>query len=417
MSASAGSRSSAGAELSESADPRRTLLLQVLQAGLAQVDPRRCVRAALLAAPPAPGPVWAAAVGKAAAPMLQGAHAALGPRLERALLISTEAALATLDPDLPCERCAGAHPLPDERSLAAGARLLAWVQSLPAAASPLFLISGGASSLVEVLNPGVTLAQLQALNAQGHAAGIDIAQLNARRATLSCLKAGGLAVALRGREARALFVSDVPQDDPSVIGSGLLGRARSGADRVRRQVVASVAQAVAGAADCGRARGLQVYAPPGRFAGEATRLAARFAHELLLSAAQLCVWGGESTVTLPDPAGRGGRNQHLALAAARLLAGHGELLLLAAGTDGIDGVTDDAGALVDGDTCARITLAELDTDRCLATADSGTALAASGDLLHTGPTGTNVGDLVLGLKLSAAAARALAHGGAAARVL
>ncbi|MBV8784446.1 MAG: hydroxypyruvate reductase, partial [Gammaproteobacteria bacterium] len=217
--------------------------------------------------------------------------------------------------------------------------------------------------------------------------------------------------------ARALFVSDVPQDDPDVIGSGLLGVARSGTDRVQRQVVAQVEQAVAAAAACATALGLRVHAPGGRFAGEATRLAARFAHELLLSPAQLCVWGGESTVSLPAQPGRGGRNQHLALAAARLLAGHGELLLLAAGTDGVDGASDDAGALVDGDTCARITLAELDTEHCLAAADSGAALAASGDLLHTGPTGTNVGDLVIGLKLSAAAARELAHGGAAARVL
>jgi glycerate 2-kinase len=160
--------------------------------------------------------------------------------------------------------------------------------------------------------------------------------------------------------------------------------------------------------------------PPGRrFADTAVRLAARFAHELSLSAAQLCVWGGESTVVLPAAPGRGGRNQHLALAAARLIAGHAELVLLAAGTDGSDGVTEDAGALVDADTCARLSLADLDADECLGAADSARALAASGDLVHTGPTGTNVGDLVIGLKLSAAAARALwsPRGGAAAPVL
>ena len=133
----------------------------------------------------------------------------------------------------------------------------------------------------------------------------------------------------------------------------------------------------------------------------------------------MCVWGGESTVQLPAKPGRGGRNQHLALAAARLIAGHADLLLLAAGTDGTDGVTEDAGALVDAETCARLTLAELDADACLRRADSGTALAASGDLVHTGPTGTNVGDLVIGLKLSAAArARcALSVAGRGARVL
>ena len=84
-------------------------------------------------------------------------------------------------------------------------------------------------------------------------------------------------------------------------------------------------------------------------------------------------------------------------------------MLLAAGTDGIDGVTEDAGALVDSETCARLALAELDPDRCLEQADSARALAASGDLVHTGPTGTNVGDLVIALKLSAQDANALAH--------
>ncbi len=122
---------------------------------------------------------------------------------------------------------------------------------------------------------------------------------------------------------------------------------------------------------------------------------------------------------LPAHPGLGGRNQHLALAAARLIAGHADLLLLAAGTDGTDGVTADAGALVDADTCARLALAELDADLCLQQADSARALAASGDLLHTGPTGTNVGDLVIGLKLSVGDSRLLAqrHGGVRPRVL
>jgi hydroxypyruvate reductase len=235
---------------------------------------------------------------------------------------------------------------------------------------------------------------------------MEIGALNARRVALSAIKGGQLAARLRGRPARALFVSDVPGDDPAVIGSGLMGPA-AGGDAVQREVVASVDQAVAAIAAAGRALGLSVHAPPGRFAGSATRLAARFAHELALSAAELCVWGGESTVALPSQPGRGGRNQHLALAAARLLAGHDELLLLAAGTDGSDGVTEDAGALIDADTCARLALAELDADECLKRADSARALAAAGDLLHTGPTGTNVGDLVIGLKLSAAAAQNL----------
>lgn len=410
----------AGAELAHASDPRRELLLGLLQAGLQRVDGRRCVREALTGLTPAPARVWLAAVGKAAESMALGAHEALGAAIERTLLITRDAPTAArLVAGGAVETLLGAHPLPDERSLAAGERLLAWVDALPPEAQPMFLISGGASSLVEVLEAGVTLHDLEALTRQAFAQGIAIGELNARRAALSRIKGGRLAARLGGRPARALFVSDVPQDDPRVIGSGLMGPAGSGADQVERQVVASVDHAVAAVAAAAAELGLSVHAPTRRFEGDAARLAVRFAHELRLAGAQLCVWGGESTVQLPPHPGRGGRNQHLALAAARLIAGHADLMLLAAGTDGIDGLTEDAGALIDADTCARLTLAELDADRCLQQADSARALAASGDLVHTGPTGTNVGDLVIGLKLPAAAARALAdrHGGTRSRVL
>jgi hydroxypyruvate reductase len=129
------------------------------------------------------------------------------------------------------------------------------------------------------------------------------------------------------------------------------------------------------------------------------QLATRLCHELALSTEQLHVWGGESTVQLPATPGRGGRNQHLALAAARLLVSHAGMAMLAVATDGTDGSTPDAGGLVDGGTIERGTLDGLDVDESLGKADSGTFLEAAGDLVHTGPTGTNVGDLVLGYKV------------------
>jgi glycerate 2-kinase len=426
-----GAASSKSSELPEGGDPRRAWLLGLLETGLRAVEGRRCVRAALaaaaapdaLAAPDAPAaataPVWVAAVGKAAESMALGAHDALGGAIERALLITRDAPLSPDLARLGAEVLVSAHPLPDERSLAAGERLLAWVESLPSTVEPLFLISGGASSLVEVPEPGVTLHDLEALTHQAFAEGLAIGELNRRRAALSRIKGGRLAARLRGRPARALFISDVPDDSPSVIGSGLMGPAADGDDRIRRQVVASVDHAVAAVAAAAAGLGLSVHPPGRRFGGDAVRLAARFAHELHMGAAQLHVWGGESTVALPPHPGRGGRNQHLALAAARLIAGRAELMLLAAGTDGSDGVTEDAGALVDAESCARIALAELEAERCLESADSARALAASGDLVHTGPTGTNVGDLVIGLKLAADSARALdaLHSGTRPRVL
>lgn len=384
------------------------MLLTLLSAALASVDGRRCVREALAAggggeALAAQAPVWLAAVGKAAPAMALGAYDALGGRIARSLIITREGhappeLLAARDVEL----VAGSHPVPDRRSLAAGERLLRWVEALPPQVAPLFLISGGASSLVEVLQPPTTLADLESFTARELAAGTAIGELNAKRIALSRIKGGRLTARLGGRRARALFVSDVPGDDTSVIGSGILGTASEGEDRVERSVVASVERAVAGAAAAARARGLSVHAPARRFDGDALRLAARFAHELRLTACQVCVWGGESTVQLPPHPGQGGRNQHLALAAAKLIAGQADLMLLAAGTDGTDGVTEDAGALVDAESAARVALGGLDVDDCLARADSGTALAASGDLLHLGPTGTNVGDVVIGLKLPCA---------------
>jgi glycerate 2-kinase len=417
----AGSKWCAGAELTSSADPRRALLLTLLQAALEAVDGRRCVREALRGDASCGAPVWVAAVGKAAPAMALGAHDALGGRIA-ALLVITRSGHAPAELlGLPgAEVIASAHPVPDQRSLAAGARLLEWVETLPPDAEPLFLISGGASSLVEVLREGLKLADLEAFTTRELAAGTAIAALNAQRMALSRIKGGRLTARLAGRSARALYVSDVPGDDPALIGSGLLGLASEGPDRVTRTVVASVEQALAGAAAAAHALGLGVHTGGRRFDEDAVRLAARCAHELRLSASAVCMWGGESTLQLPPHAGRGGRNQHLALAAARLIAGQADLMLLAAGTDGTDGVTEDAGALVDAESCARVALAGMDVDRCLATADSAAALAASGDLVHTGPTGTNVGDVVIGLKISAAAAAGLpgaARGGARSRML
>jgi hydroxypyruvate reductase len=389
-------------------DFRRQLLLDLFRAGLTRVDGRRCVADALAdGAGLDGGRVWVAAVGKAAAAMALGAQDALGSAIERCLVITKDDHVTPEVSRLPgVELYESSHPVPDRRSLIAGERLLRWVDELPPGSQPLFLISGGASSLVEVLEEGVTLADLEQLNSRGHADGIAIGELNSRRSGLSRIKGGRLAARLGGRRARALFISDVPGDDPSVIGSGLMGPARGTADQVNREIVASVNHAMEAVRVAAAGRGLEVSPAAQRFDGDAGRLAIRFAHELCLNAARVCVWGGESTVQLPQTPGRGGRNQHLALTAAKLIAGQPNLALLAAGTDGTDGPTEDAGGMVDGETLTRISLAGLDTDRCLSTADANPALAASGDLIHTGPTGTNVGDLVIGLNVSGDVARA-----------
>ena len=385
-------------------DPRRRLLLGLLRAALAAVDGRACTREALRARLPAlhldTARYHIAALGKAAASMALGAAEALGARLERTLILTKDGHVDPAVAALPgVELHESGHPVPDARSLASGARLLEFIEQLPQGVRPVFLVSGGASSLVEVLIPEANLGMLQELNRSGLASGAAIEALNAERRRISCMKGGRLSPRLHGRAALALFISDVPDDDPAVIGSGVLGPMPGDArDDVERVVIASIEGAMRAVRS--RAIGLSASIAQRRFSEDAERLAVRFAHELHLGREALRVWGGESVVRLPPHPGRGGRNQHLALAAARLIAGQDELFLLAAGTDGTDGATDSAGALVDGDTCARVALAGLDVDSCLRRADSATALAAAGDLIDTGPTGTNVGDLVIGLRLT-----------------
>jgi hydroxypyruvate reductase len=173
---------------------------------------------------------------------------------------------------------------------------------------------------------------------------------------------------------------------------------RAEAGTVVRRIVASLDLALDAAEAAGRRQGFAVYRAAGHLADDAALTAARLVGEVVAGPPGVYLWGGETTVTLPPTPGRGGRNQHLALAAAMALAGRDDICLLSVGTDGSDGPTEDAGALVDGGTVARGALHGFDAADCLARADAGSLLEASDDLVNTGPTGTNVTDLVIALK-------------------
>lgn len=374
-------------------DPRRTLLLQLFHTALGAVDGRRRVRAAL-AADAGAGPVAVLAVGKAAAAMMQGAADALGPRLARGLVVAPDDGSAQALAGQPAVRClAGSHPLPDERSLAAGQAMLEFAAATPAGSRVLLLVSGGASALAESPAAGATLADLRELTVRAFAEGWDIERLNAGRRAMSAIKGGRLVEAFGACEVQGLLLSDVPRDDPAVAASGLLA-----SPRCRITVVARLEDALEAAQRAARALGLDAALAAQRLAGPAEDAARRICHEVATIPQALLVAGGETVVRLPAHPGRGGRCQHLALAAARLIAGHPEYLLLAAGTDGRDGASDDAGAIVDGGTLQRIAEAGFDAEAGLAAADSGTLLEAAGDLVYTGATGTNVGDIVLALR-------------------
>src|SRR5205823_1234666 len=231
-------------------------------------------------------------------------------------------------------------------------RLLAAVGAADAATLVLVVLSGGASSLLVAPAAGLTLADKQALGARLLASGADIGALNVVRKHCSRVKGGGLARhAARAAGLWTLVLSDVVGDDPATIASG------------------------------------PTVADPSTFRDVAAVLARYLAAEDVPAAVRARIERG-CTGALPETVKPGDP------ALARAATG----VLLAAGTDGVDGPTDAAGACVDGGTVARAWARGLDPAAALAATDSHPLLAATGDLLRTGPTGTNVADLVVALR-------------------
>jgi glycerate 2-kinase len=408
-----------------SAQSSRKALLAIFSQALTAVDGHTAVRNHLQKQAP-DGPLQLVAVGKAAQSMALGAAEVLGDAVSGGLVVSKP---GHLEPqrlaDLGLDCVVGGHPLPTAGSLEAGRRLLELLQS--GSQQPLlFLFSGGASSLLELPVAGLALADLERAGQWLLGSGLDIGAMNRVRKSLSRIKGGGLLRWLQGRRVTALAISDVPGDDPGVIGSGplvpevdlaaqvrklalpdwlgawveqgLAERGEISAAGPRIQIVANLDRARRTAAEAAREQGYQVRLHGEFIDGDAAQRGAELAGYLMQGPPGLHIWGGETTVMLPPEPGRGGRNQHLALAAAAELAGTPGVYFLSAGTDGTDGPTDDAGALVDGGTLERAALDGFEARSCLAAANAGSLLESSGDLVQTGPTGTNVMDLMIGLK-------------------
>lgn len=402
----------------------RALLTDLHAAAVAAVNGRDAVSNALAANPLRSEPVILIAIGKAAAAMAHGALDVVGNQVERGLVITREHyADPTLLQRASIEQLETAHPVPDARSLAAGERLVEFLADASEQAQLLFLISGGASSLVERLPAGATPEGLAELNDALLASGLDIGRMNRVRKAFSTIKGGRLTAWLARRPTRVLLISDVPGDDPGVIGSGLLFPDEQGPPPAEQladlgiemapapappadcdpvfasidwQIVASNKSALDAAAAAASAAGVAVTRHTEFLEGDAVACGQRIAHTLLHDGSPgVHLWGGEPTVNLPAQPGRGGRMQTLALAAACELPGS-DRVLLAAGTDGADGPGEDAGAVVDGETLARGTDAGLNAEAHLAKADSGSFLAAANALVQTGYTGTNVMDVVIG---------------------
>jgi hydroxypyruvate reductase len=408
----------------------RTFLRALLDAAIAAARPDAILPPHL--PPPPPGRTIVLGAGKAAAAMARAVEMHMGGPIEG--LVVTRYGHA-----VPCARVEvveAAHPVPDAAGRDAARRILDHAERAGPEDLVLCLISGGASALLALPAAGLALEDKQAVNRALLACGADIAQMNAVRKHLSAIKGGRLAAAAHPARVVSLLISDVPGDDPAVIGSGptvadpttfadalailsaygiqppaaVLKHLRAARDetpkpgdpRLARAEIVIVARPQASleaAAARAEAAGVRPLILGDALEGEAREVAKVLAGIALQvrrhgqPAPPPCVLlsGGETTVTVRG-AGRGGRNVEFLLALALHLNGAAGISALAADTDGIDGSEDNAGAIALSDTLARARALGLDAQAVLADNDGYGFFVALGDLVITGPTLTNVND-------------------------
>ncbi|MEQ9695818.1 DUF4147 domain-containing protein [Shimia sp. SDUM112013] len=328
------------------------------------------------------------AVGKAAASM---AEAALSRFPGTPTLVVTKYGHGAPLP-APARTVEAAHPVPDQNTLIAGHEVFHTVRRMPEGSHLLMLVSGGASSLAELPVEGMTLAGLMKANTDMLAQGLDIHAMNARRKDLSQIKGGKLLAQFRGELVTTLAISDVEGDALSVIGSGIGDAPEFYRFSFDPFIVASNAFARHACARAATALGLNVLTDSETLYANVYDLARDIGQKLRHAPPGVHIWGGEPTIKLPPDPGQGGRNQALALALAREISGMIGLTVLVAGTDGTDGPTDAAGGIISGATWSE------EADRFLRQADAGRYLEQGGNLFKSGPTGTNVMDLLIALK-------------------
>ncbi len=387
--------------------------------------------------------VYLVGAGKAAAPMADAASEVLRDQLSAGVIITKYQHVDRPLPDRLRVHEAG-HPVPDENSVAATRDLAALLNNATARDLVIGVISGGGSALMTLPAEGITLSDLQTTTQLLLRAGATIQQINTIRKHLDTIKGGGLARLANGAAIATLILSDVIGDDLSVIASGptvpdpstfaeawrvieqfnlpdrlpapvraRLQRGLAGEiadtpkpgdplfDRVQPVVIGSNAQAAQAAENLARQLKFNALLLSTQVQGEArevAQVAAAMAKEIVLYNRPVpkpacLILGGETTVTVKG-AGLGGRNQEMALAAAIAIDGLPHTLIAALGTDGTDGPTDAAGAIATGETIGRAKAIGLEARAYLANNDAYHFFQRLDDLIITGPTGTNVNDLL-----------------------
>ncbi len=417
-------------------DPQHRLaILEMLREGLRRVDPRRIVDQAIthdhgavhigdrsIAIGPSTR-TTVIALGKAAPAMFAAAWPRFRNTRRQGLIISDH------HEDHPdgVELIVAGHPVPTAISVEAASKALALVSESKEGDLVVVLVSGGGSALAELPVSGLDLEDLQATVELLLLSGAPIQDVNTVRRHLSAFKEGHLAIAASPATVATLILSDVVGDSLPDIASGpTVPDPTSFADAYAvlesRGLTAKVPAAVLGHLESGMlgkipeaprpTNSLALVVGNGALAAEGVRLAAgrlgvdaRIATTTLTGDAQtvardlavkaghgITIFAGETTVTVTGH-GRGGRNQQAALSAATAIDGRNDRLFAAFATDGVDGPTDAAGAIVDGSTVARARALGFDAAAALGDNDAYPCLQATRDLLMTGPTGTNVGDV------------------------
>ena len=408
----------------------RELLEDLFRTAVAAADPGRAIAAHLPEKPR--GKTVVVGAGKASAQMAAAFEKHWGQPVTG--LVVTRYGYAV--PTAQIEIVEASHPVPDEAGYLAARRIMGKVHGLGHDDLVVALISGGGSALLPAPGPGMSFEDEQAVTRALLASGAPISVMNLIRNEISAIKGGRLAALAAPARVATLIVSDVPGDDPAFVASGptvpiagsraevrhllslhgiqlppavtaLLASNENPAPRPDDprfagnsvRIVASAAISLEAAARRGESRGLNVSILSDAVEGEARDVAqvlAALAKEVDLRdrpfrRPALLLSGGETTVTVRGT-GKGGRNAEFLLSFALAVEGVDGICALAADTDGIDGSEDNAGAFADGTTARRLRAAGLDPLAMLANNDAYTAFNAIGDLLVTGPTGTNVND-------------------------
>jgi hydroxypyruvate reductase len=408
----------------------RSLLRDIFDAAVASADPGAAVLRHLPDKPR--GRCVVVGAGKAAVAMAAALDAAWSDVDLTGVVVTRYGQYA---PAGRIEVLEASHPVPDAMSEEAGRRVLAAVKGLTADDLVVALMSGGGSSLMVLPAGAMTLADKEAVNRSLLASGANIVEMNAVRKHLSLIKGGRLALAARPASVVTLAISDIPGDDPAAIASGptvadpstladvheiiaryqiemppaasaLLAAGNETPKTLPAQnsvrVLVAPSLALAAAAEAAVRAGVTPLILGDAIEGESRELGVVMAgiarscrlNGLPVKPPAVLLSGGETTVTIgKGHPGRGGRNTEFLIGFAIAMAGEPDVFALAGDSDGIDGTEDAAGALVTPDTLARARAADLDAHARLAAHDSYSFFAGIGDLILTGPTGTNVNDI------------------------